>query len=255
MCTLLFAWQHHPRWSLIVAGNRDEMRSRATAPAGFWRGTGVFGGRDLQAGGTWMGLSRAGRFAAVTNVREPPSGEGPLQSRGALAAAFLTGALAPEAHARAVVGAENAVGPYNLLVGDRGSLWCASNREGGVQEVSPGVHGLSNAALNTPWPKVRRGRDLLGTWLAGGGDDVDGLFLALADREIPGDDELPDTGFGLVRERMLAPIFIDWSLYGTRSSTVLLVGRDGGVHYEERRFEAHAREVGRTICRWRLDPG
>jgi uncharacterized protein with NRDE domain len=252
MCTVLFAWRAHPTWPLIVAANRDEARSRPAAAAGFWPGgAGVYGGRDLQADGTWMGISRAGRFAAVTNVREPPGAELPDRSRGALAAAFLSGSQGAGPYATEAVADGDRYGPYNLLVSDGAAMWWASNRYEGPVEVQPGVHGVSNGRLDGDWPKVRRGREGLASWVERGGASEE-LFGLLADRRGAPDHELPDTGFGLVRERMLAPLFIEWDLYGTRSSTVLLLGADGWVQFEERRFGARGRALGRSIGRWRL---
>jgi uncharacterized protein with NRDE domain len=254
MCTVLFAWQHHPDWPLIVAANRDEMRARPTDPARFWRDApGVYGGRDALKAGTWLGMSRAGRFAAVTNVREPPRRGSYSGSRGGLAAAHLRGTGTAEVSAKAVSGPE--FGPYNLLFGDGEQLWWASNRSDAAPcQVVPGVHGLSNAALDTPWPKVRRGVEALREVVSAARPDPGQMFALLADRTVPPDEQLPDTGFGLPRERLLAPIFIDSRIYGTRASTVVMVRRDGLVHFEERRFQAKAEPLGTTVAKWWIRP-
>jgi len=247
VCLVLFAWRAHPRYRLVVAANRDEFRARPTAPADWWD-EGVWGGRDLEAGGTWLGVDRRGRFSAVTNVREAAERSAPKhpRSRGALTADFLRGNAAPTDYLTPLVPFGPEYGPHNVLVGDGSSLRWWSNRSGSPTDVAPGVHGLSNAALDTPWPKVVGGAAALADALTDE-PDVDALFALLADQTIAPDEALPDTGFGLEWERRLSPRFLNTPVYGTRASTVVLIGDEVIAH--ERRFD-EAGEVGRSSVRF-----
>jgi uncharacterized protein with NRDE domain len=240
MCLIAFAWDAHPAWRLVVAANRDEFYARPTAPADWWADApDVLAGRDLREGGTWMGVTRAGRFAAVTNFRDPGLHQlAGAPSRGALVADFLRGSVDAEAYAHDLAGRAAAYNGFNLLVGDEGGLFYVSNRTPGARRLEPGVYGLSNHLLDTPWPKVVRAKQAMAGALAradgaGGGWDS-GLWEMLGDRVIAADDDLPDTGVGAERERLLSPPFIRSDVYGTRASTVLTVGRDGGVRLVER---------------------
>ncbi|MBK7830206.1 NRDE family protein [Nannocystis sp.] len=238
MCTLLLAWQVDPARPLIVAANRDEFYARPSAPAAIWPRASaadpeIVAGRDLQAGGTWLGVTRAGRFAALTNVRElgvatPPG----APSRGQLVADFLRGRDDPASYI-AALRPERYAG-FNLVVGDRDALWYLSNRSGPARALGPGVYGLANAGLDTPWPKVRRGRAALAAQVAAGEVTGAALLALLADRTPAPDAELPDTGVGLATERMLSPLLIASSGYGTCSSTALVIHRDGAVELHER---------------------
>ncbi|HEU0013959.1 MAG TPA: NRDE family protein [Longimicrobium sp.] len=236
MCLIGLAWRAHPRWRLVVAANRDELYARPTAPAAFWEDAPeVLAGRDLRAGGTWMGITRAGRFAAVTNYHGSGEMRPAPRSRGGLVAGFLRGTESPGAYARGVEAAGGEYGGFNLLVGDGGALAYVSNRAPGVRLLEPGVYGLSNHLLDTPWPKVRRARDAVRQALAGDGGELDAPLLEmLADRIVAADGELPDTGVGIERARLLSPPFIATDLYGTRASTVLSVAADGEVRFVER---------------------
>ncbi|MBL8971634.1 MAG: NRDE family protein, partial [Myxococcales bacterium] len=207
MCTLLFAWQVDPARPLIVAANRDEFHARPTAAASTWprdaeaSAPEIVAGRDLQAGGTWLGVTREGRFAALTNVREPFVAPPPgARSRGGLVAEFLRGRAAPGEYLAGL--APDAYAGFNLVVGDRSSLWYLSNRSGPARALGPGVYGVSNAALDTPWPKVRRGRENLARLVAAGAASPEAVLALLADRAPAPDAELPDTGVGLVMERV-----------------------------------------------------
>jgi uncharacterized protein with NRDE domain len=234
VCTLLLAWQVDPARPLIVAANRDEFRARPTAAARFWpEAPQLLAGRDLQAGGTWLGVTRQGRFAALTNVREPrvkPAHGAP--SRGRLVVDFLRGTQAPAEYLAGVDA--GAYAGFNLVVGDMDTLWYLSNRSGEPRALAPGVHGVSNAGLDTPWPKVHSGRAALGE-LVRTGPVMPGTLLALlADRTMAEDAGLPDTGVGLAMERLLSPLFITGPVYGTCSSTVVVFHGDGRVSFVER---------------------
>jgi uncharacterized protein with NRDE domain len=237
MCLILLAWEKHPRWRLVAAANRDEFHARPTAAADWWpQAPDILAGRDLQAGGTWLGVTRSGRFAAVTNIREPNRQNPAAPSRGHLVGNFLLSRAPSLGYLAGLMPIAPAFNGFNLLVMDGTSLAWLSNRDPGMNPLSPGVYGVSNALLNTPWPKVVRGKDDLRAALALEDDDAleAALFESLARRDPAPDGELPDTGVGTERERALSSAFIVTPEYGTRSSTVLLLGRDGEVRLTER---------------------
>lgn len=240
MCLVLFAWRAHRAYPLILAANRDEFHARPTATAEFWQDDrSVLGGRDLQDGGTWLGLTRGGRFAAVTNYREPLVLQDAKRSRGALVREFLQGDAAPSDYAAKILAEGGDYAGFSLLVGDMQDLYWVSNRHDAPRAVEPGVHGLSNRDLDAPWPKVRRGVNGLQRCLPEdnrAGVAVEPLMDLLVDRTVPADDHLPDTGVGVELERILSPAFILGSEYGTRSSTVLVVDHEDGVNFVECTF-------------------
>jgi uncharacterized protein with NRDE domain len=246
MCLILFAWRSHPRYPLVVAANRDEFHARPTAAAEFWPAEpGLLAGRDLQAGGTWLGVTRSGRFAAITNYREPLAPEVPLErSRGELVRDFLAGGDSPAAHARSVLDAGSAYRGFSLLLGTPQALLHVSNRQDAAGEVSAGCHGLSNHLLDTEWPKVQTGRARLQDLLREESVAAEALLELLADRATaPG--EMPAVAGGdEYRRHLMNHSFIVSPAYGTRSSTVLLVERDGGMEFVERRFAPDGSETG-----------
>lgn len=257
MCVIAFAWQCHSRYPLVVVANRDEYHARPTRALEAWgEDPDVIGGRDLQAGGSWMGVRRGGRFAAVTNVRSPARAEG-TQSRGALVGDFL---LAGDAAGTAAAAAAQLVpdaaayGPFNLLLSDGQNLaWITNAPAAAWQPVAPGIHGVSNGSPSfrpgPTWPKVERLKVALEACLCPQADssqelDLEPLLVALSTRELPADDTLPDTGVGPTLERRLAPVFISGKDYGTRCSTVLLVNAAGDARMHERRFGPNGRLDG-----------
>jgi len=254
MCLILLAWRVHPDFPLVFAGNRDEAYARPSAAAGFWADDpGIFAGRDLEKGGTWLGVTRGGRLAAVTNYRDGTAARTAPRSRGELAADFLRGADDPRAYLERVAARAPDYGGFALIVSDLQRLYWLSNRGQGVGEVLPGVHGLSNHLLNTPWPKITRGRERLSALMkAGEAKLVSGLQEVLADRTVAADPDLPDTGVGLQRERELSPSFVAGERYGTRASTVLLVSRGNEVVCVERRFGPRGVPQGEAAQRFAL---
>ena len=238
MCTLLLAYRAHPLYPLVLLANRDEYYQRPTARASFWGDAPqLFGGRDLLHGGTWLGITTTGSIAALTNYRDPADLVRHGLSRGRLVSGFLKGAGDAEEYLECLREAAGPFGGYNLLVGTPCRLHCYSSKTDEAVLLEPGVHGLSNRLLNTPWPKVVRGKQALERSLAAGDPELEDLFAILSDRTHPPDDQLPDTGVGLELERLLSPIFIESERYGTRSCSVLLVGRDGEARFVERSFE------------------
>jgi uncharacterized protein with NRDE domain len=253
MCLILLAWRAHPEYPLIFGGNRDEAYERPSAAAAFWNDDPqIFGGRDLEMGGTWLGITRAGRIAAVTNYRSGTGAPALARSRGELTAGFLRGREEPRSYLERVVPHANEYRGFTLIVGDHDRLFAFSNRGGGTEELAPGVHGVSNHLLNTPWPKIVHGKRRLTALLNAGESEVaEGLFQALADRAVAPDADLPDSGVGLERERELSPAFIAAERYGTRATTVVLVGRNEVV-FVERRFAPQGTPLGETSQRFAL---
>ena len=237
----------HPGYPLIMAANRDEYYDRPTAAASYWEDApGLFAGRDLVHGGTWLGIAGNGRLAALTNYREPHAANRGAPSRGALVSGFLTAATNAKRYLDRLRREGALYNGYNLLLGDSDSLYCYSNKSGQAIRLTRGIHGLSNHLLDTPWPKVERGREALAGVVSAARFSRDDLFAILADRTPAPDDLLPDTGIGLEMERVLSSIFIAGERYGTRSSTVLLIDSQRRMTLVERSFlgaEAHDVEV------------
>jgi uncharacterized protein with NRDE domain len=250
MCLIALAWRAVPGYALIVAANRDEYHARPTAPAAFWHDVpDLYAGRDLQDGGTWMGVHRSGRFAALTNHRNPALVRGAPRSRGHLVAGFLDADLAPRDYAVRVGGERGQYNGFNLLTGDLHALWYAASHDEPPTAVDAGFHALSNARLDTPWPKATGlVHDLESAVRDRPGEEalVTRLLDALADREPPPDDRLPDTGIGIERERKLGSRRIVDPVYGTRSSAVLLLRGDGSMRYDEVSFDAGGQPTGRV---------
>jgi uncharacterized protein with NRDE domain len=238
MCLLAFRYQSVPAYPLVFAGNRDEFYDRPTAPATYWDDAPhVLAGRDRKAGGTWMGITRSGHWGVVTNVRAPGAYRSDAKSRGMLVADYLREEPAPSAYLQSVAAEADRYNGFNLLLGTPQSLYYYSTRADGPRPVEPGLHGLSNDRLDTPWPKVERATRALNRQLARGTPSPEALLELLDDRRPAPDAALPDTGLSRERERMLSPIFIDGAEYGTRASTVLLIERDGSVTFVERTFD------------------
>jgi uncharacterized protein with NRDE domain len=244
MCVILFSWQPHAEYPLVVAANRDEFHDRATEPA-CWRGQ-VCCGLDGVAGGTWMGVTAGGRFAALTNYREPHEPVAP-RSRGLLPYFFLRGDHGPKHFLETVNDEQHHYAGFNLLVGDRDQLWYFSNRETGPpQPVSPGVHGLSNGLLDEPWPKVDKGCRRLAEVIRPEPRHTD-LLAIVRDTEQPPDHALPDTGVGLATERLVAPIFIRTPYYGTRASTSVILPRQGEPELREQRWDRQGQPLNASL--------
>jgi uncharacterized protein with NRDE domain len=247
MCLIAFAWNTHPRWRLLLAGNRDEFHARPSAALARWSAAPIIGGRDLEAGGSWLGVTDTGRCCVVTNVRDPRDPQ-QGESRGELVNDFLLSDENAETHAQRLLRTASAYRPFNLLTFDAHDAFYLGNRPAArMQHVASGVHGLSNADFNTPWPKTRALMDELGAWMAMRDDEnFAPLFAALADEKQAPDAVLPDTGIGLERERWLSSAFIRGETYGTRASTIVAIGHDGVGMIVERRFGPNGRFDGET---------
>lgn len=238
MCLIVFAWQVIPGVPLVAAGNRDEFFSRPTASAAWWTDhPQIYAGRDLQDGGTWMGISREGRFAAITNVRDPSTKRTDAPSRGALVADFLAADSTPEAYIDALQAHASEYNGFNLLVGDKDKLvWytnAATQDERNGKLLAPGIYGLSNGSLDSPWPKVVRTKAQFSSLICQGAPE-DAYFEMLTDTTRAPDCRLPKTGVSLEWERVLSAVCIQSPEYGTRTSTVVRLFGDGSAALEER---------------------
>lgn len=250
MCLLVLAWQAHPRYGLIVAANRDEFHERPAAPLAKWPVPGdILAGRDLRAQGTWLGLDRRRRFGVITNFRELQRPRPDAPTRGALIPDYLRGTASAASFLTRLQPDASRYSGFNLLLSDGDSLWYASNRaEQFARPLPPGVYGLSNEFLDTPWPKLRRVRRRFEAWLGDPSQTgASGLFALLDDRATAtADEELPRTGVPLEWERVLSAPFVLHPDYGTRASTVLLLEPSGAGYLAERRFDAQGVLMGET---------
>jgi uncharacterized protein with NRDE domain len=238
MCLLLLAVDAHPDYKLIIAANRDEFYARATAPAHWWHDENqIFAGRDLQQGGTWLGVTRERRFAALTNFRDPKAYKPDAPSRGALTREFLASAISCEQYLHELAPGSDAYNDFNLVLWDGSDATIFSSRTRYSTQVNPGVIAISNSLPDTPWPKVVVSKSRFGEIVRGRGDlHREAIFALLRERSGAPDDQLPDTGVGLQLERELAPIFIAREGYGTRCSTLVTIDRRGKLDFEERGF-------------------
>jgi uncharacterized protein with NRDE domain len=235
MCFIVFAYRIHPSYRFIAAANRDEFYERPTAPADFWEeAPHILAGRDLREGGTWLGITRKGKFAAITNFRDPASLKADAPSRGKIVSEFLLGAESAESYVEKVSIKGHLYNGFNLLCSDQNDLFVYSNR-GKIERLAAGIYGLSNHFLDSPWPKVIKGKKALKASMNLRGFALEAaLFAILSDRKTAPDRTLPSTGVGLEKERMLSPIFIESPGYGTRSSTVLMIAKNNRVKLIEK---------------------
>ncbi|MBM7062431.1 NRDE family protein [Pseudomonas sp. UL073] len=242
MCLIAFAWRPDHALPLVLAANRDEFYARPSRPLGEWPDApGLYAGRDLEAGGSWLGVTRDGRFAALTNIRDPGQKLG-SRSRGELVAGFLRGSLSPLAYLQQIADQAGHYSGFNLLVGTRTELAYLNAREALPQLLPAGLYGLSNAALDTPWPKLRKVKAALAERLPAPSPET--LLALLGDAEPASDSSLPETGVGLATERLLSSLFIASPNYGTRASTALIRHADGHQVLVERSFGPYGAQLG-----------
>jgi uncharacterized protein with NRDE domain len=243
MCIALIAHQLHPDYALIIAANRDEFHARPTEAAHWWPED-VLAGKDLIGGGTWFGVHRSGRVAVLTNYRDGVARDPGARSRGELVVTALVNPRPPQRMLADLLSTSESYQGFSLIAGTPGQLFYTSNRNWLVKRLPDGVSGLSNHFLDSPWPKVERAKERLREALREPVVEPEVLFALLRDSSQAPDHELPDTGIGLERERFLSSPFIVGGNYGTRSSTVLLMDRLGGVVFIERTFDPHGEAVG-----------
>lgn len=266
MCLLVLAWQAHPRYRLIVAANRDEYHARPTAPMAPWNDApGILGGRDLSAQGTWLAVDRQRRFGIITNFRDVQAKRPEAPSRGGLIPDWLRQSVAPAPFLEQLAPQAQRYAGFNLLLNDAHSLWYASNRAPRfARALAPGIYGLSNLLLDTPWPKLTRVRGRFTQWLAAQStaaagrdapdDDGERLFAMLADRTrcLP---DAAENSHALPPQwaQVLSAAFVVHPLFGTRCSTLAMIGYDGSLSMQERRFDASGTVTGQSG--WSLAPG
>jgi uncharacterized protein with NRDE domain len=246
MCLILFAWKMRADTPLIVAANRDEWHRRAASAAAWWPShPGMLAGQDLEARGTWLGVTRTGKFAAITNFREPSQTKTGAPSRGQLAVDYLAGQQSPREYLEELATHASEYNAFNLLLADQENMFCYSSMENKIEAVSPGIHGLSNRALDTPWPKVEFGRAALGAAVEAQSPEnalPERLLAILSNDKRAIDDALPDTGVGLEWERRLSSALIVSADYGTRCSTIFI----GGAHSST--FAEHTRDASGAVA-------
>ena len=268
MCLLVLAWQAHPRYRLIVAANRDELHARPTAPMAVWNdASDILAGRDLSAGGTWLAVDRQRRFGIITNYRDLQARRPDAPSRGGLIPQWLARTAEPATFLQQMEPQAQRYAGFNLLLSDAHSLWYASNRAPQfARALQPGVYGLSNLLLDTPWPKLTRVRTTFSAWLsqqtgvqsapnaAPSSAAREQLFAMLADRE-RGPPDTPEQARPLAPEwaEILSSPFVVHPLFGTRCSTLAMIGYDGSLSMQERRFDSGGTMIGHS--HWCLGPG
>lgn len=253
MCLLLVSYKTHPRYKYIIAANRDEFYKRPASPANFWDDEpNLLAGKDLQAGGTWLGITKEGRFSAITNYRDMKAVKDNAPSRGELVANFLKGSDSPSGFSKELLSSADLYNGYNLLFADKQSFNYFSNQTKKLLMLSPGIYGLSNHLLDTPWPKVEKSKKSFKNILNRELVSTEDLFEILSDSSIPPDELLPDTGLGLEIERAVSPIFVKTPLYGTRSSTVVLLDYNGNVTFTEKSLNNHLKEWSTKSFQFKL---
>jgi len=252
MCLVVFAWQTHPRYRLILAGNRDEAHRRPTQDAHWWPDNeSILAGRDLQAGGTWLAVGKAGRFATVTNFHEGQTGRVGRKSRGALVTGFVAASESAEVYGSAVAYDEYA--GFSLLISDGDAMSYLSNRDDLEAKLDPGIYGLSNASLDTPWSKVVRARSTLESLIDSDSINETELMRILADRTTASVDDVQAGGLPFDIARALTAPFIVAPDYGTRSSSTVLWGKDGVIEFCERRFDPSGKTTGESRFRFQVE--
>jgi uncharacterized protein with NRDE domain len=237
MCLIFFALNQHPSYKLIIAANRDEFYQRPTQRASWWQeNKTILGGKDSEAGGTWMGITKQGKIAFVTNYRDLPNLKTNAPSRGELVSDYLTNHKTAHQFLESRKDTFQAYNGFNLVVGNVNQLWYCSNYKTDNEKLDKGIFGLSNALLDTPWPKVNSGKEEFKKAIEAKSPDVNNLFGLLQNETQASDNHLPNTGLGIERERVLSARFIKSPGYGTRCSTVILINNNNEVHFVERTY-------------------
>lgn len=251
MCLILFSWDNHPKYKLILAANRDEFYERPTDKLNKWRDyTGVLAGRDLTCGGTWMGIHEKNRFTALTNYRDPTRILKDAPSRGDLTTDFLVSNDSPSGYFSEKESKLNQYNGFNLLVGDFNQLGYFNNVDNQYQKLSPGTYGLSNALLNTPWPKLQKAKNAFEQVVSAESPDVHQLYKIMQDSTLADDDALPETGVPYEWEKAISAIFIETETYGTCCSTVLTVTHKGHGEIREWSYPVGNRKEAEVVMQF-----
>jgi len=253
MCVIYFAYQQHPNYPLILLANRDEFYDRPTRQAKFWEDEPqLLAGRDLKAQGTWLGITKSGRFAAITNIRNPASMREDMRSRGMLIKDFLCSDRSPEAYLRTLTRDYNG---FNLIVADHQSLFYLNSEQFIPQKLGSGIYGLSNHRLDTAWPKVKKGKHQLKQWTQQPASlPIEAMLAFMQNEEIAPTDQLPDTGIGQEWEKILSSIFICSERYGTRSTTLLFIDHQGEVTFVEQTHDRLIEGNSRVTRKFHIQP-
>lgn len=248
MCLIVFSYKNYPDYPFILATNRDEFYGRPTQPAHVWNTSPkILAGKDEKAGGTWLGISENGRFAALTNYRQMDDIEEDTTSRGIIVKDFLLSDDNPRKYLAELQKKGEQFNGFNLVAGFVDELYYISNKKEGVYKIKPGIHAISNAFLNTPWPKTEQASKSFKRILADEGPDEEKLFNMLKNDQRYPLDELPDTGLPKETEKAVSSIFIETDNYGTRSSTVVIVDKKKNVHFAERSYNGGSKENPKTV--------
>ena len=243
MCLIVIGYNYHPGYKLIFAANRDEFYQRPSSSADFWNDEpSLLAGKDLKEGGTWCGITRNGRFAAITNYRDMKSIKKDALSRGTIVTDFLLGTSSPEFYSKGLKDNADLYNGYGLIFGDKSGLYFFSNLAKKLIKIETGIHGLSNHLLNTPWFKVIKGKGLLKKAIDKKDNFVDDLFLMLSDKTLSPENELPDTGLTKEIEKSISSIFVETPDYGTRSSTVILIDKNDNVTFIEKSLDGQTKK-------------
>mgnify|MGYP003808180431 CR=1 FL=1 len=255
MCLIFISIHDHPQYKLIVAANRDEFYARKTAALSEWHDhPGIIGGRDLQAQGTWMAMAREGKIGMVTNYRDLKNIDPHAPTRGHLVTDYLIHGQGAEAYLKEVHLKASRYNGFSLVVGSADELFFYSNYQSKILKLGPGLYGLSNHLLDTPWPKVERGKKKMSVALSTPKVDPAVLFEVLRDEEVAPDSQLPNTGLDIGRERALSAMFIKSPNYGSRCSTVVLVDIENNVSYTERVYDTKTFDYKENTIKWKTAP-
>lgn len=244
MCLLLIAYKKHPNYKIIVAANRDEFHERPTKPAHFWtENNSLLAGKDLKENGTWLGITKTGRFAALTNYRDMSKIKTNAPTRGKLVSNFLLENIDAKDYHKILLKKSDEYNGYNLIFGDINNLFYLSNVSREFKEINERIHGLSNHLLDTPWPKVTKAKQKFMEILKDNKPHEEKIFSLLFDSTTFPDKDLPKTGLPAEMERLVSPIFTVTEKYGTRSSTVILIDNDDNISFTEKSFNSKKENI------------
>jgi uncharacterized protein with NRDE domain len=253
MCLIFISVNDHPKYKLIVAANRDEFYQRKTAAVSEWHDhPGVIGGRDMEAQGTWMAMTKGGKIGMVTNYRDLKNINPSAPTRGQLVTDFLFNDYDTESYLKEIHLKASQYNGFNLVIGSLDELYYYSNYQSKIVKLNKGFYGLSNHLLDTPWPKVKRGKEKMKSVLSQSDPRPSALFEVLTDEKIAPDDQLPSTGLDIERERALSAMFIKSPNYGSRCSTVVLVDNDNNVSYIERVYDLETFDHTEKEFDWKI---
>ncbi len=246
MCLIAFSYKVHPKYELILAANRDEFYERPTRSAQFWTNEklpDILAGKDLKGNGTWMGISKSGKWGALTNYRDPSNINEDAPTRGSLVLDFLKSDRSSDQYLKSISNVADKFNGFNILASDKNGLYHYSNENNIITEIEPGIHGVSNALLNTSWPKLDQAKKELQNITSSEDFEKEELFKLLKNQEKASDDKLPSTGIPYEWEKAISSVFIKTDNYGTQCSTILLIDYDGSVEFTERRYDSNSGEV------------